>query len=135
MVEARCAAPPHYAAPVSTDTRAVGASPPKVKVGEQLNYDKSTLTGTAAAALLATWSQATSAAMPAPWRMTAGSGGSEFGSLKWHDTLKSGFGRQNEDVPVFKLWQLALADHVVRPAGALSAVNALTDSLRRQRSW
>ena len=116
-----------------------------MKVGEQLDYDKSTSTGTAAAALLATWSQATSAAMPAPWRMTAGSGGSEFGSLKWrHDSTplnKSGFGRQNEDVPVFKLWQLALADHVVRPAGALSAVNALTDStfptfhIRRQRSW
>ena len=51
--------------------------------------------------------------MPAPWRQTAGAGGSEFGKLKWLTALKCGF-KKGGETPVFKLWQLALADHVVR---------------------
>ena len=51
--------------------------------------------------------------MPAPWRQTVGAGGSEFGKLKWFTALKCGFKTAGE-TPHFKLWQLALADHVVR---------------------
>ena len=51
--------------------------------------------------------------MPAPWRQTGGGGGSEFGKLKWLKALKTAF-LPEEEPPRFKLWQLALADHVVR---------------------
>jgi hypothetical protein len=44
--------------------------------------------------------------------MTAGAGGSEFGKQKWLAVLKGGF-KTAEEPPKFKLWQLALADHVV----------------------
>lgn len=95
-------------------TATVGGSPPTVKVGDKLAYDMSSSMGQAADALLSSWRKSTTTTMRAPWRMTAGSGGSEFGSLQWYDTLKSGFGVTDE-VPQFKLWQLALADHLVRP--------------------
>ena len=61
--------------------------------------------------MLESWKSATTD-MPAPWRQTAGAGGSEFGKLKWFAALKYGF--KTGETPHFKLWQLALADHVVR---------------------
>ena len=51
--------------------------------------------------------------MPAPWRQTGGGGGSEFGKPKWLAALKVGF-KTTESPPRFAIWQLALADHVVR---------------------
>ena len=42
-----------------------------------------------------------------------GAGGSEFGKPRWLAVLKAGFKNAGEP-PEFKLWQLALADHVVR---------------------
>ena len=62
--------------------------------------------------MLESWKSATTD-MPAPWRQTAGAGGSEFGKLKWFAALKYGF-KTGGETPRFKLWQLALADHVVR---------------------
>ena len=94
----------------------MGGNPPTVKLGDrssELDYDKSTSLGLAASTQLVNWLKETTNVVRAPWRMTAGSGGSEFGSLLWYETLKSGFGA-TDDVPQFKLWQLALADHVVR---------------------
>jgi hypothetical protein len=73
--------------------------------------------GADAAALLETWKSAITTEMPAPWRQTAGAGGSEFGKLKWFNVLKLGF-KTASDTPHFKLWQLALADHVVRASYA-----------------
>jgi hypothetical protein len=64
-------------------------------------------------ALLEGWRSATTADVAAPWRMTAGAGGSEFGKQKWLAVLKGGF-KTAEEPSNFKLWQLALADHVVR---------------------
>jgi hypothetical protein len=66
---------------------------------------------------LETWKSAITTEMPAPWRQTAGAGGSEFGKLKWFNVLKLGF-KTASDTPHFKLWQLALADHVVRASYA-----------------
>ena len=66
--------------------------------------------------------------MPAPWRQTAGAGGSEFGKLKWFAALKCGF-KMGGETPHFKLWQLALADHVVR----MCAVHI--DSLATKRGF
>ncbi len=51
--------------------------------------------------------------MPAPWRQTGGGGGSEFGKPKWLAALKDGY-KTAEEPPRFTLWQLALADSVVR---------------------
>lgn len=40
-------------------------------------------------------------------------GGSEYGKVSFFETLKSAFA-PGSDPPVFKLWQLAMADFVVR---------------------
>lgn len=93
-----------------------GGIPPTVKVGVVIQcvvYDKDTAAGAAASAILEKWHRNKSPEMPAPWRMTAGNSGSEFGSVRWFEALKTAYGK-NEAVPRFKLWQLALADHVVR---------------------
>ena len=51
--------------------------------------------------------------MQAPWRQTAGGGGSEFGKPRWHAALQAAY-KPGVSPPVYNLWQLALADHVVR---------------------
>ena len=81
-------------------------------------YDDAQAAGAAALALLQTWGT-TTADIQAPWRQTGGGGGSEFGKPKWIAALKGGFKTASEP-PRFMLWQLALADHVVRhsPPGA-----------------
>ena len=101
--------------------RTVGTTSPPTQVlqGPDENsktrreYDKSQPAGAAAVTLLELWKSNISDDMPAPWRQTAGAGGSEFGKYKWFNVLKAGFKTASE-VPHFKLWQLALADHVVR---------------------
>jgi hypothetical protein len=105
------------------DARTVGTTtPPTTKVHlshdeeniqTRREYDKAQPAGAAAVTLLELWKSNTSDDMPAPWRQTAGAGGSEFGKYKWFNVLKAGFKTPSE-VPRFKLWQLALADHVVR---------------------
>ena len=78
------------------------------------HYDTSTADGMSAKTLLDRWAQETSAALPAPWRMTAGSGGSEFGKLEWFLLLCRAFKKEPSAPGEFKLWQLALADVTVR---------------------
>lgn len=95
---------------------AVGTSTPPTQLeanAKRRTYDTTQTAGAEASSLLASWKSATTADMPAPWRQTAGAGGSEFGKLKWLTALKCGF-KKGGETPVFKLWQLALADHVVR---------------------
>ena len=75
-------------------------------------YDNTQTAGTAAQTLIQSWSTTTDD-MPAPWRQTGGGGGSEFGKPKWLAALKAGF-KTPENPPRFAIWQLALADHVVR---------------------
>jgi hypothetical protein len=75
-------------------------------------YDVAQAAGASAVALIQAWSTMTDDII-APWRQTGGGGGSEFGKAKWLSTLKTGF-RTAEEPPRFKIWQLALADHVVR---------------------
>ena len=67
-----------------------------------------------ALAVIQAWSTITDD-IYAPWRQTGGGGGSEFGKVKWLTALKVGF-KTTEEPPRFKLWQLALADQVVRLA-------------------
>lgn len=103
-----------------------GGVPPTVKVGviiQSTVYDTSTAAGAAALAILEKWERNKSAEMPAPWRMTAGNSGSEFGSVRWFEALKAAYGVEGA-VPRFKLWQLALADHVVSAAPVRCGVRA-----------
>lgn len=79
----------------------------------RLVYDISRPDGAAAVKLISDLKAAKTEAMPAPWRQTAGSGGSEFGKVVWYKTLTSAF-PSSSTPPKFQLWQLALADHVVR---------------------
>ena len=76
-------------------------------------YDPATPAGGEANKLLATWLASTTPDMQAPWRQTGGGGGSEFGKPRWHTTLQAAY-KPQESPPVYKLWQLALAVHVVR---------------------
>jgi hypothetical protein len=85
------------------------------------DYDKTQKAGADAVALLEGWKSGTTEDVAAPWRMTAGAGGSEFGKPKWVAVLKGGF-KTAEDPPKFKLWQLALADHVVRASAVIYGV-------------
>ena len=82
-------------------------------------YDATQPTGAAAEALIQTWSTVTDD-MPAPWRQTGGGGGSAFGKPRWLAALKAGY-KTTESPPRFSIWQLALADHVVRLSLAASA--------------
>ena len=98
----------------------VGTSTPPTKVqganiggAKAREYDKSQKAGADAIAVLENWKSAMTDDMPAPWRQTAGAGGSEYGKPKWLAVLKAGF-KNAAEPPEFKLWQLALADHVVR---------------------
>lgn len=77
-------------------------------------YDASQVAGAGAVAVIQSWSTTTQE-IHAPWRQTGGGGGSEFGKAKWLAALKFGF-KTVEEPPRFKLWQLALADQVVRHA-------------------
>lgn len=77
------------------------------------SYDATMPAGAAVVELLAGWRAATTDDMHAPWRQTGGGGGSEFGKPAWFKALKLAFPSEHEP-PSFKLWQLALADHVVR---------------------
>lgn len=77
-------------------------------------YDVSQVAGATALAVIQAWSTITDD-IYAPWRQTGGGGGSEFGKVKWLTALKVGF-KTTEEPPRFKLWQLALADQVVRLA-------------------
>ena len=98
---------------------AVGTSTPPTQVVEgaggrsKTAYDTKQIAGAAAANLLTTWLGATTEDMQAPWRQTAGGGGSEFGKPRWHAALQAAF-KPQASPPVYNLWQLALADHVVR---------------------
>ena len=82
---------------------------------KRLVYDDIRPDGAAAVKLINDLKAAKTESMPAPWRQTAGSGGSEFGKVAWYKTLKSAF-PSSSSPPEFRLWQLALADHVVRSA-------------------
>jgi len=74
------------------------------------DYDTSTRDGQDAKALLEKWAQEMSDNLPAPWRMTAGSGGSDFGKPLWFFTLCRAFKKYASAPGQFKIWQLALAD-------------------------
>lgn len=78
------------------------------------DYDTSTRDGQDAKALLEKWAQEMSDNLPAPWRMTAGSGGSDFGKPLWFLTLCRAFKKDASAPGQFKIWQLALADLMVR---------------------
>ena len=112
---------PHSAACLLrlTTRLAVGTTTPPTQLRQatekktRREYDTSQQAGSDAVALLDSWKGCTSVDMQAPWRQTAGAGGSEFGKIKWFNALKGGFKTAGE-APRFKLWQLALADHVVR---------------------
>ena len=95
------------------------------RVGEgkdkRLVFDASSPSGAAALAHLAVLRSAKTAEMVAPWRQTAGHGGSEYGKYEYFEALKRAFARLG-DVPEFKLWELALADSVVRPTAYICAI-------------
>ena len=110
--------PPTKAVEAVQGAAAAAATPSK----PAQEYDKSQKAGADAVALLETWKSATTDDMPAPWRQTAGAGGSEFGKPKWLAVLKKGF-KNAAETPEFKLWQLALADHVVRVCAAVKAAS------------
>jgi hypothetical protein len=82
---------------------------------KRLVYDDNRPDGAAAVKLISDLKAAKTGSVPAPWRQTAGSGGSEFGKVAWYKTLMSAFPASSSP-PEFQLWQLALADHVVRKA-------------------
>ena len=124
MACARCGGRVSLTHAVLSPTHAVGTSTPPTRAVEGASttathnkapqeYDKAQKAGADAVALLESWKSATTDDMPAPWRQTAGAGGSEFGKPRWLAVLKAGFKNAGEP-PEFKLWQLALADHVVR---------------------
>jgi len=94
-------------------SRTVGHESPSLTPTKK-NYDTSTRDGQDAKTLLEKWAQDTSDSLPAPWRMTAGSGGSDFGKPLWFLTLCRAFKKDPSAPGEFKLWQLALADLVVR---------------------
>lgn len=103
---------------------AVGTKDPpteEVLIGgkKRKRYDVSQAAGASAMALLSTWNT-TTGDIVAPWRQTGGGGGSEYGKPKWLAALKTGY-KTADEPPHFKLWQLALADHVVRPADCATA--------------
>ena len=81
---------------------------------KRLVYDDNRPDGAAAVKLIIDLKAAKTGSVPAPWRQTAGSGG-EFGKVAWYKTLVSAFPTSTSP-PEFQLWQLALADHVVREA-------------------
>ncbi len=81
---------------------------------KRLEYDPATPDGAAALELIATLKAAKTGDVSAPWRQTVGAGGSEFGKPKWFAALKRAFPPLEGQPPVFRLWQLALADVVVR---------------------
>lgn len=83
-------------------------------------YDDSRPDGAAAVKLIGDLKAAKTEAMPAPWRQTAGSGGSEFGKVAWFRTLATAF-PSAASPPEFQLWQVALADHVVSERAATPA--------------
>ena len=100
-------------------TLVVGTKEPPTQVVDgaggkkRKTYNVSHPVGAAAVQLLTSWGSTASDDMPAPWRQTGGGGGSEFGKPKWFAALKDGF-KTTVDPPRFQLWQLALADVVVR---------------------
>ena len=98
-------------------------------------YDASLPAGASAINLLASWGMATTPDMPAPWRQTGGGGGSEFGKPKWLAALKDGY-KTADEPPRFTLWQLALADSVVRFLVRKLAYSCLTRlRVARPSAW
>ena len=112
---------------------ATGAPPTQIVEGTgariKIEYDMTQPTGAAAANLVTGWLGATTEDMQAPWRQTAGGGGSEFGKARWHAALKAAYKPQSSP-PVYKLWQLALADHVVRHGCEQRAVDTFLTATR-----
>jgi len=110
--------------------RTVGHESPSLTPNKK-DYDTSTRDGQDAKALLDKWAQETSDNLPAPWRMTAGSGGSDFGKPLWFLTLCRAFKKDASAPGQFKIWQLALADLTVR-GGCYTGQAQLTSSTNAQ---
>lgn len=81
-------------------------------------YDCTTTAGLAATQLLKAWSSNKSDKMSAPWRQEVEGG--QYGNHKWVQALQDAFSPLGGDKPEFSLWQLALADHTVRPPNVSS---------------
>ena len=101
---------------------------------KRLVYDVNRPDGAAAVKLINDLKAAKTESMPAPWRQTAGNGGSEFGKVAWYKTLRSAFPSSSSSPPDFQLWQLALADHVVRNAVLSMNLPALPVTFNRPQA-